>query len=193
MLSTYEALNLDRQQPTKDCMGAESWRLQRSPHEKPKVINAWELMEGLEEGTPILNQAKKSPKPRAFLRGFFDFDARSPMKFSNQSGSPKKVKRFTGKENKGRVNIFGLVGSSRTSRSSTPKTQSKSQSHLHRRSQVGEGYTGNFFNTRPQPWYSACAATLETSSTSSMMASSSFDFVFSRSSVMSVNVGIMTI
>ena len=86
-----------------------------------------------------------------------------------------------------------LVGSSRTSRSSAPKTQSKSQSRLDRRSQVGEIYTGNFFNTRPRPWYSACAATPKTSSTSSTMASSSFDFVFSRLGVMGVSVGIMTI
>ncbi|KAE8098563.1 hypothetical protein FH972_016616 [Carpinus fangiana] len=106
--STYGALNLDRQQPTKDCVGAESRRLQRSPpREEPEVIDAWELMEGLEEGMPISNQAKKSPKPRAFLRGFSGFDARSPMKFSNQSGSPKKARRFAGKENKGRVNLFG--------------------------------------------------------------------------------------
>ncbi|XP_062167372.1 uncharacterized protein At3g28850 [Alnus glutinosa] len=106
--STYGALNLDNEQPTKDCVGAESRRLQRSPPRvEPEVINAWELMEDLEEGMPISNQAKKSPKPRSFLRGFTGFDARSPMKFSNQSGSPKKAKRFAGKENKSRVNLFG--------------------------------------------------------------------------------------
>ena len=32
---------------------------------EPEVIDAWGLMEGLEEGMPISNQAKKSPKPRA--------------------------------------------------------------------------------------------------------------------------------
>ena len=86
-----------------------------------------------------------------------------------------------------------LVGSSRTRRSSTPETQSKSQSRLDRRSQVREIYSRNFFNTRPWPWYSTRAATLGTSSTSSTMASSPFDFVFSRSGVMGVSVGIMTI
>jgi hypothetical protein len=41
-------------------------RLQRSPpHEELEVIDAWGLMEGLEEGMPISNQAKKSPKPLA--------------------------------------------------------------------------------------------------------------------------------
>jgi hypothetical protein len=45
---------------------ARSRRLQRSPPRKePEVIDAWGLMEGLEEGMPISNQAKKSPKPRA--------------------------------------------------------------------------------------------------------------------------------
>ena len=85
-----------------------------------------------------------------------------------------------------------LVDSSRTSRSSAPKTLSKSQSCLDQCSQVGEGYTGNFFNTRPRPWYSVQAATLGTSSTSSTMASSPFDFVFSHSGVMGVSVGIIT-
>jgi hypothetical protein len=50
----------------KDCVGAESRRLQRSPpREEPEVIDAWGLMEGLEEGMLISNQAKKTPKPRA--------------------------------------------------------------------------------------------------------------------------------
>ena len=43
------------------------------------------------------------------------------------------------------------------------------------------------------PWYSARAAKPGTSSTSSTMASSPFDFVFSRLGVMGVSVGIMTI
>ena len=92
-----------------------------------------------------------------------------------------------------RANDECLVGSFRTSRSSTLETQSKSQSRLDRCSQVGEGYIGNFFNTRPRPWYSTRAATPGTSSTSSTMASSPFDFVFSHSGVMGVSVGIMMI
>ncbi|KAL4605880.1 hypothetical protein ACB092_09G061900 [Castanea dentata] len=107
--STYGVLNLDDEKPIKECV-SETKKLQRSPppnpprsrREDPEVINAWELMEDLEEeGIPI---PKKSPKPRVFLRGFTDFDSKlSPAKFS---GSPKKAKRFSGKENKGRVSLF---------------------------------------------------------------------------------------
>ncbi|KAG7958240.1 hypothetical protein I3843_10G010500 [Carya illinoinensis] len=109
--STYGVLNLDNEQAVEECV-AESRKLQRSPiREEPEVINTWELMEDLEEGMPISKQAKVSPKPRAFLRGFSGFDSRSPAKFSNQFSnqncSPKKTKRFSGKENKGRVNLFG--------------------------------------------------------------------------------------
>lgn len=111
--STYGLLNLDNEKPIEECV-TEMKKLQRSPlprsrREDPEVINAWELMEDLEEeGIPIPNQSKKSPKPRAFLRGFTDFDTKvSPVKFfNNQSGSPKKAKRFSGKENKGRVCLF---------------------------------------------------------------------------------------
>ncbi|KAJ7971565.1 Glutaredoxin [Quillaja saponaria] len=102
--STYGALKLDNEQPIKECI-AESKRLQRSPpHEVPEVINTWELMEDLEDGIPISNKAKKSPKGNIFLRGFVDIDTRSPLKFLNQFGSPKQVKKFAGKENKVRVN-----------------------------------------------------------------------------------------
>ncbi|KAG6693718.1 hypothetical protein I3843_09G014600 [Carya illinoinensis] len=107
--SSYGLLNLDNEKPIEEHCVAESRMLQRSPPpEEPEVINAWELMQDLEEGMPISNtKAKKSPKPRAFLRGFVGFDAKSPLKFSNQIDSPKKAKRFAGKENKGRVNLFG--------------------------------------------------------------------------------------
>lgn len=105
--STYGVLNLDNEQSIKDCV-SKSRRLQKSPsREEPEVINAWELMEDLEEGIPISNQPKKSPKQRVFLRGFAGFDAKSPVKFSNHISSPMKAKRFAGKENRGRVNLFG--------------------------------------------------------------------------------------
>ncbi|KAI4348955.1 hypothetical protein L6164_009615 [Bauhinia variegata] len=102
--STYGALNLDKEQPIIEYV-ADSKRVQRSPpRNEPEVINAWELMEGLEDGIPISNQAKKSPKSSVFLRGFTNTDTRSPLKFLNQFGSPKTVKKFGGKENKAQGN-----------------------------------------------------------------------------------------
>ncbi|XP_054803736.1 uncharacterized protein LOC129306937 [Prosopis cineraria] len=98
--STYGALKLDSEQPGAECV-ADSKRLEKSPpREDPEVINAWELMEDLEDGVPVSNQAKKSPKPSPFLRGFIGSDTRSPFKLLNQFGSPKTVKKFGGKENK---------------------------------------------------------------------------------------------
>ncbi|MCD7452659.1 hypothetical protein HAX54_017719 [Datura stramonium] len=79
--------------------------VKKSPprEESHEVINAWELMEGLDEEVVVKN-SKISPKSRAFLRGFGDIDARSPLKFLNQMSSPRKYKKFGGKENKGRAN-----------------------------------------------------------------------------------------
>lgn len=78
------------------------------PREPPEVINAWELMEGLEEEVQVpisySYPTKKSPKTRVLLRGFADMEARSPLKFLNQFGSPRKAKKFGGKENMVRVN-----------------------------------------------------------------------------------------
>lgn len=109
--STYGALNLDNDQPktTTECIVAESKSVQKSSptRQDPEVINAWELMEGLEEGVPISSQLKKSPKSSPFLRGFINntSDTRSPLKFFNQFGSPKTLKnKFSGKENKVQVN-----------------------------------------------------------------------------------------
>ncbi|GAV66900.1 Glutaredoxin domain-containing protein [Cephalotus follicularis] len=115
--STYGALQLDnqqqQQQPTKEFV-SETRGVQRSPcREEAEVINTWELMEDLEEGIPISKQPKKSPKSRVLLRGFGDLDSRSPLKFFNQFGSPKRVKRFGGKENKIRDNGIGS-GAGRT-------------------------------------------------------------------------------
>ncbi|PON83079.1 Thioredoxin-like fold containing protein [Trema orientale] len=109
--STYGVLNLDKEQPLKDSVLAESKKMwsRSPPRENPEVINAWELMEDLEEGMPISNQVKKSPKGRAILRGFADIDSMSPLKFLNQIGSPRKPRRVGGKENKGGVGGGGEV------------------------------------------------------------------------------------
>ncbi|XP_037494737.1 uncharacterized protein At3g28850 isoform X3 [Jatropha curcas] len=113
--TTYGALKLEsnekRQQqhqeeeeePIKEIVTESKKMQQRSPvKEEPEVINTWELMEDLEEGggIPISNHSKKSPKTRVLLRGFADMEARSPLKFLNQIGSPRKAKTFGGKENK---------------------------------------------------------------------------------------------
>lgn len=116
--STYGALRLDNNndddQPVDDdVVFAEEAEQPKSskpspPREETEVINAWELMEGLEEGVPISNPPKKSPKSTPFLRGFVASDPRSPLKFLNQFGSPKTtLKKPLGKENKVQVN--GLV------------------------------------------------------------------------------------
>ncbi|XP_062112754.1 uncharacterized protein At3g28850 [Humulus lupulus] len=112
--STYGVLNLDNgKQPIKDSVVTEiTKKVQRSPtrENKPEVINAWELMEDLEEGMPISNQVKKSPKTRAILlRGFADMDPKSPLKFLNQIGSPRKSKSVGG--GGGKENNKGAVGS----------------------------------------------------------------------------------
>lgn len=116
--STYGVLKLDKEkenqpqqikqeveekQSTKECM-VEVKKSSPSREEPSEIINAWELMEGLEEEVPVVVQSKRSPKSRFFLRGFQDLDARSPLKFLNQMGSPRKAKKVVGKENKGRVN-----------------------------------------------------------------------------------------
>ncbi|KAJ6745940.1 hypothetical protein OIU74_028580 [Salix koriyanagi] len=108
--STYGALKLDsnyqqppQQEPEPIKETAEESKIlqQRSPtKEEPEVINTWELMGDLEEGIPAINQTKKSPNSRFSRRGFADLDVRSPLKFLNQIGSPRKAKTFGGKENK---------------------------------------------------------------------------------------------
>ncbi|CAL1360580.1 unnamed protein product [Linum trigynum] len=107
--STYGALQLD--QPNKHVPPPVLLEKQMAPPEPepepepesqplPEEINAVELMEGLEEGAPPQSK-KNSPKSRPpFLRGFTEFDPRSPLKFMNQIGSPRKAKTFGGKENK---------------------------------------------------------------------------------------------
>lgn len=107
--STYGALKLESEKSDKsvaECV-ADSKRLEKSPpREDPEVINAWELMEGLEDGVPVSNQAKKSPKNSPFLRGFIGSDTRSPFKLLNQFGSPRTVKKSVGKENKVQGNMI---------------------------------------------------------------------------------------
>ncbi|KAK3043514.1 hypothetical protein RJ639_002093 [Escallonia herrerae] len=106
--STYGVLNLDKENqepaPAREFV-AESKK--SPPREELEVINAWELMEDLEDEAPVSVQVKKSPKSRAFLRGLTEIDPRSPLKLLSQLGSPKKSKRFGGKENKERGNVYG--------------------------------------------------------------------------------------
>ncbi|XP_021908701.1 uncharacterized protein At3g28850 [Carica papaya] len=115
--STYGVLDIDnerrrkhQEQPVKEIVVETAAGVKRSPpRDEPEVINAWELMEGLEEGVPMSVSAKKSPRTHVFLRGLADKDGRSPLKFLSQIGSPKKVKRFGGKENRGQSNVMGSV------------------------------------------------------------------------------------
>ncbi|KAL3825759.1 hypothetical protein ACJIZ3_021788 [Penstemon smallii] len=121
--TTYGALKLDKseenqaKQSIKECaaisaaVAAVEFKKSSPPRDEPsEIINAWELMEGLEDEMPISVQSKKSPKSKLFIE-------RSPFKFLNQMGSPKKAKKFVGKENKGRI-INGGNGSLENS----PKT-----------------------------------------------------------------------
>ncbi|XP_047973671.1 uncharacterized protein At3g28850 [Salvia hispanica] len=96
--TTYGALSLDKakvQIPVaeeKECAARKS---SSSPvrEEPAEIINAWELMEGLEEEIAVAVQSKKSPKSKLFR------DSMSPMKFL---ASPRKAKKAAaGKENKG--------------------------------------------------------------------------------------------
>ncbi|XP_065856585.1 uncharacterized protein At3g28850 [Euphorbia lathyris] len=115
--TTYGALNLDikeKQSKKEESQHSgedeeeeekkEAIKENQSPiRDDPEVINTWELMEDLEDGVPVQN-SKKSPKSRGLILGFADFDARTPLRFLNQFGSPRKAKTFGGKENKVRRN-----------------------------------------------------------------------------------------
>ncbi|RDX64333.1 hypothetical protein CR513_57122, partial [Mucuna pruriens] len=105
--STYGALMLDKEKENEKEKATVEESKTSPPRirEEPEVINAWELMEGLEEEVPI---SKKSPKSTPFLRGFIAGDAKTPFKFLNQFGSPKSLKKFSGKENKLQSNIRRL-------------------------------------------------------------------------------------
>ncbi|EXB88691.1 Uncharacterized protein L484_015376 [Morus notabilis] len=124
--STYGVLKLDnerqQQKPVEERVVAETAKKSQysPPRENPEVINAWELMEGLEEKEEeeeeeeerksISNQVKKSPKTRALLKGFGDIDAKSPLKFLNQIGSPRKAKSGGGEENRVSNQSYGISG-----------------------------------------------------------------------------------
>ncbi|KAL3655244.1 hypothetical protein CASFOL_001030 [Castilleja foliolosa] len=93
--TTYGVLRLDKAPPESKPSTVKVNKT--SPfREQHEIINAWELMEGLEEEIgPLFAQSRKSPK------------SRSPLKFLNQMGSPRKMKKIGGKENKARVNNIG--------------------------------------------------------------------------------------
>ncbi|KAL6559182.1 hypothetical protein OROHE_006551 [Orobanche hederae] len=133
--STYGVLELDKDKEKnsppqhKPSPGSKQSRIvgvtKTSPfrEEPPEIINAWELMEGLEEEIgPGSAQSRKSPKSRPFLRSLTEIDARSPLKFFNQMGSPRKMKKSGGKENKGRLS----TGSSEN----TPKSVLKDSNNF---------------------------------------------------------------
>nr|GMD46258.1 glutaredoxin domain-containing cysteine-rich protein 1 [Ipomoea batatas] len=99
--STYGVLKLDKDsqpppppQCIKECV-VEVKKPSPARENPAEVINAWELMEGLDETE--MPAAKKSPKARSFLD-----HRRSPLKFLNQLASPGKLRRSAGKENKPR-------------------------------------------------------------------------------------------
>ncbi|KAK1412778.1 hypothetical protein QVD17_34279 [Tagetes erecta] len=98
--STYGALKLDKDHHPPPLEKKESSPEKknspprRSNHGPTEIINAWELMEDLED--EVQAPVKKSPK---FRRGFGEIDVKTPMKLLNGS-SPKVSKRFSGKENK---------------------------------------------------------------------------------------------
>ncbi|KAE8729299.1 hypothetical protein F3Y22_tig00003721pilonHSYRG00085 [Hibiscus syriacus] len=90
--STYGVLKLDNDELQHQI---EEDGVKRSPpREEPEVINAWELMEDLDEDRFF----KRSPKSRVLVR---EKGMRSPLKFLNQIGSPLKANKYGGKENKG--------------------------------------------------------------------------------------------
>ncbi|KAF1897593.1 hypothetical protein Lal_00032350 [Lupinus albus] len=135
--STYGALNLDNDQKpiaidttttttTTTIEESKSFVVvhKSSPvHEDPEIINAWELMEGIEEGVPISIQLKKSPKLSPFLRGFINTpDTKSsPLKFFYQNGSPKSMRKSSGKENKNKVQVNGSKRMRRLDYNYSPK------------------------------------------------------------------------
>ncbi|WCJ34300.1 Glutaredoxin family protein [Euphorbia peplus] len=112
--TTYGALNLDINEkhtekdelPRKEEEKNEAIEGKESPvRAEPEVINTWELMEDLEEEVQVPNRVvRKSPKSRNLILGFADLDVRTPLRFLNQFGSPRKAKTFGGKENKVRRN-----------------------------------------------------------------------------------------
>ncbi|KAJ4978151.1 hypothetical protein NE237_008931 [Protea cynaroides] len=102
--STYGVLKLDQEsvketikETTMSRPHLVSPKLQRMGIEDPEVINAWKLMEDLEDQISISVQAKNSPKSRVA-----DADASNPSKFLSEINSPEKQKKFAGKENKQR-------------------------------------------------------------------------------------------
>ncbi|XP_042510759.1 uncharacterized protein At3g28850 [Macadamia integrifolia] len=106
--STYGVLNLD-QEPVKETtmsLQVVSPKLQGKRMKEPEVINAWELMEHLEDEIPISTKDKRRPKSRVV-----DVDVRNPSKFFNEINSSKKQKKIAGKENKHRQSGYdGSVG-----------------------------------------------------------------------------------
>ncbi|CAA0818830.1 Glutaredoxin family protein [Striga hermonthica] len=82
-----------------------------SPFRDPpaEIINAWELMAGLEDE---IIPGRRSVKSGPLTRSLTGIESISPMKFLSQVGSPRKSKKIAGKENKGRANNAGSTENS---------------------------------------------------------------------------------
>ncbi|XP_043698626.1 uncharacterized protein At3g28850-like [Telopea speciosissima] len=111
--STYGVLKLDQESVketvkhmTMSPTHLVSPRFQKKEIEDAEVINTWKLMEDLEDEIPNSLQTKKSSTSRVP-----DADSRNPWKFINEIKSPKKQKKFSGKENKHQQSGYdGAIG-----------------------------------------------------------------------------------
>ncbi|KAF6165904.1 hypothetical protein GIB67_012801 [Kingdonia uniflora] len=105
--STLGVLRLDAETPItakepekRSSPSVASPELQKMVIEEPEVINAWELMGGLEDGIPISTLSKKSLKSMSPLQQVLTTKTPSSNKVFNSINSPKKQRRQWGKENK---------------------------------------------------------------------------------------------
>ncbi|PHU06294.1 hypothetical protein BC332_22783 [Capsicum chinense] len=157
--STYGVLNLEKdssftRNPLPSIKKVVKEIKKSPPHDEScEVINAWELMEGLDEEVVVSN-SKISPKSRGFLRGFGDVDARSPLKFLNQMSSPRKFKKFGGKENKGGrgngVNVANVVDFSPKNASKMSNVVDFSPKNVSKRSNVVDFTSKNVLKMSPR-------------------------------------------
>ncbi|KAL6005296.1 hypothetical protein ACLOJK_005859 [Asimina triloba] len=108
--TTYGALQLEAEIPIRDLKKSPLHLLRKkAPEQEPEIINAWELMQDLEEEIskkPISPLAKTVLKTHVFLHTVAEADGKK------QIPSPNRQKRFEGKENS-RQHEWGLGGGGR--------------------------------------------------------------------------------
>ncbi|EPS64090.1 hypothetical protein M569_10691 [Genlisea aurea] len=130
--TTYGVLNLDKpsESPPREEEGeagrnsVEVKKTTSPAREQPsEIINAWELMEGLEEESSFVVPSKRTPKMGPFSREGF---CRSPLKMFNQVGSPRKLKKIGGKENSPMKIAVKGCNNFRDSKKNSPKLWSSS-------------------------------------------------------------------